>query len=198
MLLLRYFLKNTEASIHSRWINIHLCHCCCLSRLLLNHLWTLRQRRGDNRAILASWLLSSKYIIIFQFRMRVCICMTRSQPLHLFLSRIVSVAVLFSITCNNERAFVCVLISMSKKQPEWLWPPSNGKIVRMHWNSMVPMAWAPSDRGTLTQPERTNQSYLRRLSDQDNNHVIEREGKKKKVPLFKREKWPSSCRWLIV
>ena len=32
-----------------------------------------------------------------------------------------------------------------------------------------------SDRGTLTQPERTNQSYWRRLSDQDNNHVIERE-----------------------
>lgn len=59
------------------------------------------------------------------------------------------------------------------------------KIVRMHWNSMVPMAWTPSDRGTLTRLERRNQSYLRRLSDQDNNHVIERE---KEVPLFTRAK----------
>lgn len=105
--------------------------------------------------------------------------------LHLFLSCIVRVAVLFSITCNNERAFVRVLISMSKKQLEWLWPPSNGNIVRMHWNFMVPMAWASSDRGTLAQPERTNQSYLSRLSDQDNNHVIEREREKKKSRFSK-------------
>lgn len=44
----------------------------------------------------------------------------------------------------------------------------------MRWNSMVPMAWVLTDRGTLTQPERTNQSYSRRLSDQDNNRVIEK------------------------
>ena len=50
----------------------------------------------------------------------------------------------------------------------------------MHWNSMVPMAWLPSNRSTLTLLERGNQSYLRRLSDQDNNHVIERE----KPPSF--------------
>jgi len=103
--------------------------------------------------------------------------MTHSQTCISVLSCIVRVTVLLSITCNNERAFVRRLISMSKKQPEWLWPPSNGKIVRMHWNSTVPMAWVPSDRWTLTQPERTNQSYSRRWSDQDNNHVIEREKK---------------------
>lgn len=147
----------------------------------------------NDHAIIASWLilLLSKYTIICQFRVHVCICMTHSQPLHLFLSCIVRKAVLFSITCNNERAFVPLLISMSKKQPEWLWPPSNGKIVRMHWNSMVPMAWAPSDRGSLTQPERTNQSYLRRLSDQDNNHVIERKREREKSPTFSKEwnKW---------
>lgn len=44
----------------------------------------------------------------------------------------------------------------------------------MCWNSMVPMAWVLTDRGSLTQPERTNQSYLRRLSDQNNNRVIAR------------------------
>lgn len=42
--------------------------------------------------------------------MRVCICMTHSQPLHLFLSHIVHVAVLFSVTCNNERVFVVVCV----------------------------------------------------------------------------------------
>lgn len=49
---------------------------------------------------------------------------------------------------------------------------------------MVPMARAPSDRGSQTQPERTNQSYWRRLSDQDNNHVIERgeRERERKVP----------------
>lgn len=44
----------------------------------------------------------------------------------------------------------------------------------MRWNSMVPMAWLFTDRGSLTQLERTNQSYLKRLSDQNNNRVIER------------------------
>lgn len=40
---------------------------------------------------------------------------------------------------------------------------------------MIPMAWALCDRGTPTQLEKRNQSYLRRLSDRDNNRVIERE-----------------------
>lgn len=108
-------------------------------------------------------------IIIFQFRACVCICMTHSWPCtvtHCVCNRAPS------ITCNNEKAF-CARVS--KKQPEWLWPPSNGKNVRMRWNSMVPMAWVLTDRGSLTEPERTNQSYLRRLSDQNNNRVIERE-----------------------
>lgn len=45
--------------------------------------------------------------------------------------------------------------------------------------------------GTLTWLERRNQSYLRRLSDQDNNHDIEsekreRERKRKKTPTSHR------------
>lgn len=144
--------------------------------------------------LLTVWWLLSSYIISCQFQSACLHLYDTLKALHPFLSRIVHIAVPFSITCNNERAFVRRLIVTSKKQAGWLWPPSNGKIVRMHWNSMVPMARVPSDRGTLTQLERRNQSYLRRLSDQDNNRVTERE---KGVPLFTRVK-PTSCRWLSV
>lgn len=113
---------------------------------------------------------------------------------HPFLSRIVHVAVLLSITCNNERAFVRALISMSKKQ-------LRVTVTSIKWENcedaleLYGFPWPErlSDRGTLTQPERTNQSYLRRLSDQDNNHVIERERERErpregKVPLFQKER----------
>jgi hypothetical protein len=51
----------------------------------------------------------------------------------------------------------------------------------MHWNlDYGSHGLDLSNRATLTLLEKGNQSYLRRLSDQDNNHVIER---KKKKPL---------------
>lgn len=112
--------------------------------------------------------------------MRVCICMTHSQP------RIPSCRTLCASPSSSlllvtmKGPFVCLCQRSSQSDCDL---HQMGKIVRMHWNSMVPMAWAPTDRGTLTQPERTNQSYLRRLGDQDNNHVIER-GKKKNSPTL--------------
>ena len=62
--------------------------------------------------------------------------------------------------------------------------PARATVTSIKWENCAASVLLYGSHGLTealqTQPERRNQSYLRRLSDQDNNHVIERE----KVRLF--------------
>lgn len=77
----------------------------------LRHAWKVPEKSITSLSLRLLYL--NGYIIIFQFRARVCICMTHSGPhisyCHTLCACVcVCVTALPSVTCNNEKAFVRV------------------------------------------------------------------------------------------